>query len=57
MPGGTCRVGWDLVRRIHVIVKVGSDEKIIYSDDTPSLWALIVLTNFKDFPPDLYAHQ
>ena len=57
MPGGTYRVGWDLPKRIHFIAKEGSDERIIYSDGPLSIWALIVLTNFEDFPPDLYAHQ
>ena len=32
-------------------------ELFTYSDGPLSLWALIVLTNFEDFPLDLYAHQ
>ena len=52
-----CSFGHCLHKRIHFIVKEGLNERIIYSDGPLSLWALIVLTNFEDFPPDLYAHQ
>ena len=53
MPGGTYRVGWDMAKRIHFIVKEGSDKRIIYSDGPLSLLGFNSANQFRRFSTGL----